>query len=1105
MKIKTLISIIYTFKLNKADIPRKKKSYLFIAMLIINCLILNFSLVQKINAQEGRTVSGFVSDADGVPIPGVSILVKGTFQGTITDVKGYYSIAIPASANTLSFSFIGMTKKEVDVSQLINADVVLNNESMGLDEVIVVGYGIQKKETATGAISIVKSEDIIRTPVANVGNALVGLVPGISSVQFGGEPGNDEATIRIRGVSTLNNAGQDALVIIDGLQQDINSLNAINPNDIESISVLKDASATSIYGIRGANGVIMVTTKRGDSGKPIISFSSSYGFTEANTLFEPLGSYEYALFRNEALVNDGITDPKLRFSEDELWKFQNNRDFTDDELDAMNLSPEQYAAAQASPALYYGSHNYFKEQYGGRAPQAQINLNVSGGNDKVTYFTSVGYFKQDGIINYDYYDTDLNSHFDRYNFRSNVDIKSIKNLIISLNLSARFSESTGLGINNQDNEDRYWSMNQWLMEASPFQGPGIVNGKLVNSYVSTENPISDIQGANGNAPINTLFGSSRGTSARSNIVTSLNLKYDLSFITNGLSVSGLFSYDDTYVKGSSVGTPVPRYTAMRNPNDPAEILFFGGSVGTTSVSDNISNFKSRTVYTEARINYQRTFGNHDLSAVIIGNARKLTHPGLLYHVPEGLMGVASRATYNFKEKYLAEVNMAYNGSENFPEENRFGFFPSISGGWVISKEDFFSGIKFISWLKLRGSYGIVGNDRIGGQRFLYLPSTWANRSESINFLQGYFFGTTNGSAPNPYYNGSYEDKIGNPIVTWEKAIKRNISLESRFLDDQLSLTVDLYNEDRSDILWDLGIIPLTIGANLPPANIGKVSNHGYEVELEWRDRIGEFGYFIKGYLAYAKNKIVYKNEAPYEYEWMNETGYSIGQFKGYRNSGLYNSNDELFNRPYSSIDGNSVFPGDIRYVDVNGDGKLDASDRVPIGYSNLPAYSFSSTVGFSYKGFDMRILFTGSAHGSYTFMSENLSTPFFKDHGAAMQWQYDGRWTPEKAEAGITAEFPRAGFNNNTRNNGASLSDFWLRPNDFIKLKNIEMGYSFKKLSNRIGVQQVRLSLSANNVWLIKSHLIDGIDPEQLAAGFAQRGFVFPMTSAYMAGVNIKF
>jgi TonB-linked SusC/RagA family outer membrane protein len=1096
--------MIDAFRENHTSAKRLKDPVLLIRTLILIGAFFILTPSNSIVAQVTRTISGVVTDANGEFIPGVSVILKGTSKATITNPNGSYSLQVPAQGDTLLFNFIGMKPVAADITGLTSFNVVLEADQVGLDEVVVVGYGVQKKETSTGAISTVKSGEIIRTPLSNVGNALNGLVAGISAVQYGGEPGNNESTLRIRGVSTLNEAGQDALVVIDGLQQDMSALNTMDPYEIESVSVLKDASATAIYGIRGANGVIIITTKRGKSGKPSISFTSNVGFTKAVSIFKPVNSYEYALFRNEALKSDGVTDTRLLFTEDELWKFQNNRDYTDAELAAMDLTPSQIEAAKASPALYYGSHDYFKEQYGKNAPQAQINLNVSGGNKDVDYFASVGYFKQDGIINYDYYNTDVNSHFDRYNFRSNVDIKSIKNLTISLDLSAKLNIESGVGSNgDKDNAVRYWDMNINMMENTPFVGPGIRDGKLVSGYVATENPLGQ-KGGKGSAPMNVLFNKSIGTYTTSNIISTLNLKYLLDNITKGLSISSTLSYDDLYKKGRQTNPKVPTYTAMRNPENPAEILYFGGEVKPDEVQDNVNNYKTRKYYVEGRINYQREFGKHNFTAVLIGNGQKMTNPGLLYKVPEGLMGIAARVTYNYREKYLTEFNMAYNGSENFPKGRRFGFFPSVSAGWVVSKEPFFENIEIISWLKFRASYGKVGNDKIGGERFLYLPNTWAIYGGS-HILEGYYFGTTNGSAANPYYSGSYEDKIGNPDVTWETAIKRNFSVETRLFADRFSLTLELFNEDRKDILWDLGNVPQLVGAQLPKANIGKVHNEGYELELGWRHTVGKFGYYIKGSVAYAKNKVVYKDEAPYPYAWMNETGYSLNQFKGFKSDGFFNNGVEVNNRPMISVGGNKVLPGDLRYIDINGDGMLDAKDQVPIGYSNLPLYSFSSTVGCSYKGFDISILFTGSRGGSFSINSQTLNNPFFKENGIAFQWQYDGRWTPEKAEKGITPTYNRANFENSTKNNGASLSDFWLKSNDYIKLKNIEIGYSFQNLSNKLNVKKIRLSLTANNVWLIKSSLIDGIDPEQQDLNWATRGFLYPMTSAYMAGINMDF
>lgn len=1087
---------LWIFKIGvKSCLSKIENVILICFILFFNLAFLQTTKAQNVDGQK-KLITGVVADTNGETLLGVNVIAKGTTIGTITDETGSFSIQLPESVTTLIFSSIGLTTVEVDITDMTTVNITMEESFEGLDEVVVVGYGTQKKATATGAIATVDTQELIRTPVANMSQAIVGLVPGISAVQFGGEPGRNEATIRIRGVSTLSTEGQDVLIVIDGLQRELSDFNSLDPNDIESLSVLKDASATAVYGIRGANGVIIVTTKRGKTGEAKINLTYNRGITKAREILKPVNSYEYALYRNEAIANDGVRQDLL-FSEDEIWKFQNNRDYRyASELDGMGLTQQQIDAALNSPALYYGSHNYFKDQYSGVSPQSQLNVNISGGTEDVGYYASIGYFQQDGIFDFNNYGgLDNNSHYDRYNFRTNVDIRSVKNLTISLNLSATYSTTEGIGFGD------YWDINQWLYESAPFKGPGIIDGRLVTSFVSSTDPIGSNRGGGGRSPIIEVFGQTN-QSIVSSITSILNLQYNMDYLTKGLSVGLIGSYNDNQGRRTFRNTPVPLYTAQRNPLNPSEIQYFGGAVGAEGLGEDSGSGKNRTYYVEGKINYERTFGDHGVSALLIGNGQKYFSPDLLYNVPRGLLGFASRLTYNYKEKYLAEFNMGYNGSENFPKGKRFGFFPAVSAGWVISNEKFFENIEFISWLKLRGSYGIVGNDRIGGDRFLFLPSTWNNNVGGV--LNGYYFGFTNGSSTSPYYTGALESKIGNPLVTWETSTKRNISLETRFLDNRFSFTIDLWDEKRTDILWELGTIPAIVGADLPAANIGKVNNHGYDIDFSWRDDIGKFGYKIRSYVAYAKNTVIYKDEAAFEYNWMNETGFSLGQYKGNVSDGFFNQTSEVNNRMYSSIDGNQFQTGDLRYVDINGDGILDAADKVPIGNSNLPLYSFGTTIAFNIGGFDMSLLFTGSFKGSFPIRSENLTTPFFKDHGVAFQWQYDGRWTPEKVAQGITPTFPRAAMDNNSSNNGASLSDFWLRSNDHIKLKNIEIGYNFKKLAQTLNVSKIRVYANANNVVLIKSDFIDGMDPEQLDRSNASRGFLYPMTSSYVGGVKIE-
>jgi TonB-linked SusC/RagA family outer membrane protein len=1057
-------------------------------------------------------VTGKVTDDKGQALPGVTIVAKGTTTGTITDVDGnYFFDRVPSNA-TLVFSFVGMQSQVVNVDNKIKVNVMLSEMATGLNEVVVVGYGTQKKETVTGSISTVGDKALVETPVANISNALVGLVPGLSATQSSGEPGDDAATIRIRGVSTLNGSGQDPLVIIDGVQSTLSIMNSIDANEIADISVLKDASATAVYGVRGANGVILVTTKRGKSGEPQINFSATYGFTKLASELKMLDSYDYALYRNEAIQNDNTPNATSSlFTTDDLWKFQNDRDFTPAEVNAMNLTPDAKKALLASPAVYYTSHDYFNEQYGGVSPEQQYNVNISGGGEQMRYFTSVGYFSQDGVFkDANYGGADANSSYDRYNFRSNYDFDVLKNLKLTVDLSGQFAKNHGILGNPQDGDitgpdARHKAMMEGVLDEPPYAGPGIVDGKLVeawakNSYSATIGQ----RGAGGYSPITNLLERPTLTTFNTNVNAIIKLTHTLDYLTKGLSLSGTVSFNDNYTKGVYRFQPIPYYTLTRNPANPVELLFTGGAVGATSINDNYNNYKTGSFYLEGVANYIRSFGKHSVTGMILYNAQKTFDPSLLFQVPSGLMGVSGRATYDFDQRYLAEVDMGYNGSENFPPGKRFGFFPAYSAGWIISDEPFFPKNSLISWLKIKGSYGEVGNDKIGGKRFLYLPNTWGYGNNG--YLGGYYFGNSNGGSSNPYYNGASETTVGNPFVTWERAKKTNYSLEMNFLRNRLTFIGDVFQEKRDNILWTLGTVPATVGANLPPANVGRVENGGYEIQLGWADKIGKIGYSIQTSVSYAKNKILYMSEPNNAYSWMDQTGFSIGQYKGYKTDGFYNTEQEVINHPYQSFAGNKVQLGDIRYVDINGDGIIDSKDQVPIGYSNLPRFAFNATLSVSYKGFAVSMLFIGTAEGSFPITNFYLMNPFYQTDGNAMQFQYDGRWTPEKVAEGITPTFPRASMNTYTSENG-QFSDFWLKSTDFIRLKNMEISYTFNKNSflERVkAITSLQLFVRGNNLYTW-TKMMGGMDPEQQDSGGASSGFVYPMVSTYSFGINAQF
>jgi len=1078
------------------------------ALLLLLALLCQIAYPQA----PGITVKGTVTSGAG-PLPGVSIYVKNNPRtATTTDEKGQYSFVVPENA-TLVFSFIGYKNQVINAGGKTLINVVMQSEDKALGEVVVVGYGKQKAPTVTGAISTVSGGELVSTPVSNITNMLIGRAAGISGIQSSGEPGRNAATIRIRGIATLN--GQDPLIVIDGVQQPAEQpyvvLNAMDANEIESISILKDASATAVYGIRGANGVIIVTTKRGRTNRPKFSFSANEGYTKATSLLPILGSYEYALFRNEGVYNaraaGNTSFDNLLFTDDELWKFKNNRDYTTQEVDAMSITADQKNALKNSAALYYTSHNYFKETFAGQGKQQQYNLNVSGGSSKVKYFTSLGYYHQQGILaNTSYGDANTNSDFHRYNFRSNFDIDVFHNFQISVNLAGQSSVSRfpSGGYGPEDIGDRYQNIIQGIFESSPFVGPGIIDGHLVNGFIGTSgdgiNPLVG-KGGSGISPFTSLLSSSVVTQYLTTLTSTVTLKHQMDYLTDGLNANARIAYDDSYTKEFYEQKSIPQYKAMRDPANPANILFTGGQLSPNSTSDNWGNGAWRKVYIEASIDYQHSFGNHNVSALVLGNAQKYTANGMSFNTPSGLMGLVGRATYNFKERYLVEFSMGLNGTENFAPAKRFGYFPAVSAGWVVSKEPLFPENKWVTWIKLRGSYGEVGNDQMNKRRYLYLPNSWGYSG------YGYYFGNSNGSSTNPYYSGATETALGNQEITWERAKKLNLAADLRFISDKLSITCSLFKEKRNNILVTLQTIPATYGvpsSSVPPSNLGRVTNQGYEIELGWNDKIGKVSYFVKSNFSYAKNKIEYMAEPPYAYPWMNETGYSIGQYKGYITDGFYNTQKELNNRSYNT-NGNNARLGDVRYKDINGDGIIDNKDEVPIGYSNLPRIAFNLSLGFSYKGFDISALFIGTAQGSFPQSGYILSTPYAKNVGAVFQPYYDGHWTAEKYAKGEKITYPEFSFAGSGPNN--LFSDFWLKSNDFKRLKNVEIGYSVqnRRFLTRAHIGGIRIYANGNNLITWSKQVMKGIDPELADDGKSSMGYIYPLTKTFNFGTNIQF
>ena len=1085
--------------------------------------------------QQSITVSGKVVDESGEPLIGAAVLEQGSSSnGVITDLDGNFTIEVKGNA-VLVVSSVGFTEEHISVNGRTNITIVLKEDTKVLEEVVVTAFATQKRVNVTGAITAVGGDEVIQAPVANVSSALVGITPGLSAVTVSGEPGQDAADIAIRGVSSY--AGNTApLIVIDGIEQPssqaMSILNSLNPNDILGISVLKDASSTAVYGIRAANGVIIVTTRRGQIGKPKVSFSGNFGLTNATNLQRGLSSYEYALFRNEAVMNEveGYGSTSLMnylFSEDDLWKFQNNRDFTPKEVAAMNLTDEQKQQLLNSPALYYGTSDAYAELYSRVAPQWQANLSISGGTERAKYYVSLSYFDQQSIMqNTNYFNVNTGSRYQRYNVRANIDVDIFKNTTLSINTSGQFGVNKGPGTGSL--YSRYSGIMQIIYEGNPFTNRALImDDKLIVDFDRPQNSVQDgLQKRTDNEMTGSwlpaLLGRSLGVTSNTRVDVTMKLRHDMSYLVKGLDVQASVRYQENASKVAVQSFAIPRYTVRRSQTNPNEYEYFGGTVGSDGYSSG-SWGGMRDFYADATINYQGNFGKHSVGALLLGRATKYTMPGDQFNTPSGLIGTSARVTYDYDTRYMFEANVAYNGTENFAKGKRFGLFPAFSVGYVISNEPFFPENNTVTFLKLRGSYGVVGNDQIGGRRYLYLPGTYSinlshgnfdSSSQSGSLTSNYYQFGTSTDTHNTIYTGSAEGTLGNPDVTWEKSEKTSVGLEAKFFKNRLSLTADYFSEDRRDILTTLGVIPSSFGlpsGSTPPVNVGRVTNKGYEVVLGWKEKKRNWGYYVEGNVTYARNRIEYRAEAPNPYDWMNQTGHSIGQNFGYKTDGYYDTLEELNSRPYFSESANAVTLGDIKYLDLNGDGLVDNKDMAPIGYPNRPLMQFGGKIGFNYKGFDVKVVLSGTAMGTYYI--SRITSPFFKRAGNAFRWQYEGRWTPEKVANGEPITYPRAVYDA-TQNHYdfGPKSDHWALSSDHLRIKNVEIGYSFNPDSpfmKKARISGLRVYMNANNlVTMFDKMRAYGIDPEtkdNLGGSEGNISYVFPLTRTTNVGVNIQF
>ena len=1039
------------------DIARQyKKALLLFLMVTYSCMLY----------AQNRTISGVVKDNQGLPIPGASIKLKTAATTAISDGDGKYSIAVPAGPAILVYSYVGFVPQEISVPGGSNTqNVSLKEDNTNLEEVVVVGYGAQKKSTLTGAISTISSKEILQSPTSNVTNSLIGRTPGLGAVQRSGQPGSNSAVINVRGLATYNGSG--AIVIVDGIERP--DFGDIDPNEIENINLLKDASSTAIFGIRGANGVIIVTTKSGKEGKPKVSYSGNASVQSYTGIPKSLDAYTNAYLINEANRNDGLAPT---WSENALQKFRDGSD-----------------------PIGYPNINWFDYVTRKAYPQTQHNVNVSGGTKMVKYFASVGYLFEDGIFKeFDSpYQISSVPNYNRYNFRSNLDIKLTEDFEIGVKLGGRLQkryQPSGLQ-GTSFAYDNIEGMVSRILQVPSFAYPiTLPDGRLA------QNPSV---GTNIWNPLGVLTRWGTRNDDYNNVQSTFNLNYNLGKIVKGLSFKANLGYDSYFENITRRNASWAAYVIDR---DTKAVTLAGDRPRDEPLSGLISSHGG-TIHTniQAGFNYNRSFGKHSLSGIALATRQLINVQGSTATTapPKASQGVVTRFTYNYADKYYAEFNAAYNGSENFPVGLKYGFFPAVSAGWTISSEDFMQNVKWISYLKLRGSYGLVGSDEIG-QRFLYITSYLRNAAGFTASTPAYsrpgmpvHFGdpTSVVTYPVVYLPNS---AIGNPEITWETGLKRNIGIESKFFKNALSLTIDLFDETRKDILTSRNSGLTVLGQGYPALNTGEVYNKGYEVELDYNKQRGELTYGINAQVSFARNKINSRDEPIGQPAYQKQEGRRFGQFFGYVTNGFYTSQQDI--NSYVPNELGTPIPGDLKYVDINGDGRINSDDRTAIGYSRVPEYIFSISPRVAYKGFSVSVMLQGVTNVS----SDVILTE--QNNGQQMYEFMLNRWTPQTA---ASATWPALHSRGNTYIS-YQLNDFILQDASYIKLRNVEVSYNLpKKWLEPLKISSMRVFLTGQNLatWTkFKMYL----DPENINVtntDFSKQS-IYPTSRIYNLGVNIQ-